>query len=171
VSLDFIEGLPLSGHANCILVLIDNFSKYGHFIALKHPFTAAGIARIFLDQIYRLHGMSTAIISDRDKIFISHLWQELFRLDNVKLLMSSSNHPQTDGQTKRVNQCLETSLHCFVHACPKLWVKWLALAEYWYNTSLHSSLGRSPFEVLYGHLPRHFGLQPDDSCQVLELDS
>jgi hypothetical protein len=58
-----------------------------------------------------------------------------------------------------------------VHACLKQWSKWLALAEYWYNISLHSALGQSPFEVLYDHSPRHFGLQPEDSCQVQELDS
>lgn len=67
-------------------------------------------------------------------------------------------HPQSDGQTERVNQCLETFLRCFVHACPKKWKEWLSLAEFWYNTGLHCALGVTPFEVLYGHKPRHFGL-------------
>jgi hypothetical protein len=75
--------------------------------------------------------------------------------------MSSSYHPQTDGQYERLNQCLETFLHYSVHSCPKQWNKWLAIAEFWYNTSFHSSLGRTPFEALYGYVPRQFGLSSD----------
>jgi hypothetical protein len=96
--------------------------------------------------------MPAAIISDRDKVLTSRFWQELFKLAKVTLQMSSSYHPQTE----RVNQCLKTYLHCFVHVCPKQWIKWLALAEFWYNTSYHSALGHSPFEVLYAQKPRHF---------------
>ena len=62
----------------------------------------------------------------------------------TKLCMSSAYHPQSDGQTERVNQCLEAFLRCFVHSCPKQWLRWISLAKYWYNTSLHSSLNRSP---------------------------
>jgi hypothetical protein len=63
-------------------------------------------------------------------------------------MMSSSYHSQTDGQTERLNQCLEGFLRCTVHSCPRQWHKWLPVAEYWYNTTIHSSLGKSPFEVL-----------------------
>lgn len=87
----------------------------------------------------------------------------------TQLRLSSSYHPQTDGQTERVNQCLETFLRCFVHACPSQWSRWLALAEYWYNTSFHSALGTTPFEVLYGHKPRYFGLSANAACQSTEL--
>jgi hypothetical protein len=84
--------------------------------------------------------------------------------------MSSSYHPQTDGQTERPNQCLETYLRCLVHAKPKEWAKWLPLAMYWYNTSFHSALGRSPFEVLYGRQPRHFGFQQTEPTGHTDLD-
>ena len=115
--------------------------------------------------------MPLAMISDRDKIFTSQLWQELFSLAGVKLQMSTAYHPQTDGQTERVNQCMETFLRCFVHACPHRWFHWIHLAEFWYNTSWHSSLGRSPFEVLYGHAPRTFGIDPAMACPSSDLDS
>lgn len=87
----------------------------------------------------------------------------------VKLQMSSTYHPQTDGQTERVNQCMETFLCFFVQACPKQWIHWLHLAEYWYNTSWHSALNRSPSQVLYGRSPRSLGIEPADSCDVPEL--
>ncbi|RLN40591.1 hypothetical protein C2845_PM01G22500 [Panicum miliaceum] len=93
VSLDFIEGLPNSHNKSVIMVVIDKFSKYAHFLPLAHPFTALQVAQLYLSQIYRLHGLPTAIISDRDRVFTSTVWQELFRLSDIKLLMSSSYHP------------------------------------------------------------------------------
>jgi hypothetical protein len=127
------------------------------------------VAKLFLSHVYKLHGMPTAIVSDRDRIFTSNLWHELFRLAKVYLCMSTAYHPQSDGQSERVNQCLETFLRCYVHACPRQWSSWLDLAEFWYNTSLHSAHGRSPFEVLYGFAPRQFGLNAADDPLVSEL--
>jgi hypothetical protein len=153
LSLDFVEGLPKSNGHDVILVVIDKLTKYGHFIPLKHPFTATQVAQLFLDNVYNLHGLPQCIISDRDKIFTSALWKELFCLIDTKLMMSSAYHPQTDGQTKRLNQCLESYLRCTVHACPNKWFRWLPLAEFWYNTAFHTAIGRTPFEALYGHPP------------------
>lgn len=73
--------------------------------------------------------------------------------------MSSARHPQTDGQSEKLNQCIETFLHCMVHACPKKWSDWLALAEYWYNTAHHSAINTTPFFALYGYHPRHLGVE------------
>jgi hypothetical protein len=150
ISMDFVEGLLKSGAANAILVVVDKFSKFAHFIPMRHPFTDATVAKLFMDVVYRYHGMPKSIVSVRDRIFLSKFWQELCSLAGVFLRMSSSYHPQTDGQTERVNQCMETYLCCFVHACPTKWIHWLFLAEFWYNTSFHSAIQRSPFEVLYG---------------------
>jgi hypothetical protein len=171
ISMDFIEGLPSSKGYNCILVVVDKFSKYAHFIALAHPFTALQVAKVFVDQVYRLHGLPSAIISDRDKVFTSALWKELFRMTQTDLLMSTAYHPQTDGQTERVNQCLEGYLRCAVHACPTKWKDWLPLAEFWYNSSYHSSLNKTPFEVLYGNEPRHFGIDHTQDCAVPDLET
>lgn len=113
--------------------------------------------------------MPQSIVSDRGKIFTSTFWQHLFALTNTQLCMSSAYHPQSDGQTERVNQCLETFLRCLVHAFPQQRKKWLALAKFWYNTSWHSAINKSPFEVLYGHSPRHFGVTNDKVCPVPEL--
>jgi hypothetical protein len=147
---------------------VDTFSKYGHFLPLKHPFTAASVAKTFHNQVYRLHGLPLSIISDRDRIFTSKLWRELFRLADVQLCMSSAY--QSDGHTERVNQCLETFLRCFVHMCPRSWSQWIALAEFWYNTSTHSATDKSPFLVLYGHEPRHFGISSEFAVPVADLD-
>ena len=170
VSMDFIEGLPSSNKQDVILVVIGKFSKYAHFMALSHPFTALQVAQSYMNNVYKLHGLPAAIISDRDRIFTSSVWQELFKLTDTQLLMSSSYHPQTDGQTERLNQCIEAFLRCTVHACPKQWSKWLPLAEFWYNSNYHSALGHTPLEVLYGHQPLHFGIGTPSACSVPELD-
>lgn len=171
ISMDFIEGLPRSGRFNCILVVVDKFSRYAHFIPLSHPFTAATVASTFMENVYKLHGPPEQIISDRDRIFNSLFWRQLFQLTGTILSMSSSYHPETDGQTERVNQCLEGYLRCFAHACPTKWLQWLALAEFWYNTSMHSALGKSPFEVLYGRTPRQLGISPNSTCSVPDLQN
>lgn len=138
-------------------MVIDKFTKFAKFIPLSHPFSALTVAQAFLTNVYEVFGMPKVIISDRDRIFTSALWQELFKLADVKLNMSSSYHPQTDGQTERLNQCVETYLRCAVHACPTKWSQWLPQAQHWYNTAFHTSLGKSPYEVLFARKPTHFG--------------
>lgn len=147
VCMDFIEGLPKSQKLDTIMVIIDKYTKYAHFVPLVHPFSALTVAQAYLDSVYKLHGLPQGIVSDRDKIFTSAIWKELFRLSDTQLMMSSSYHPQTDGQSERLNQCLEVFLRCAVNACPRQWKKWLSVAELWYNTNYHSALGRSPSSV------------------------
>jgi hypothetical protein len=95
--MDFVEGLPRSSSANTLLVVVDKLSKYAHFIPMRHPFSTADVARLFMDNIYRSHGMPLAIISDRDHIFTSAFWKNLFSLSRTTLHMSTAYHPQTDG--------------------------------------------------------------------------
>jgi transposase InsO family protein len=145
LSMDFIEGLPKSQGYNVILIVVDRLSKYAHFIALKHPYTAHSIAQTFMDNIVKLHGLPNSIVTDRDTVFLSAFWKELFKLYKVNLQFSTAYHPQSDGQTERVNQYLEMYLRCVVHDSPTTWKTWLSLAELWYNSSLHTAIGCSPF--------------------------
>ncbi|GJP50048.1 hypothetical protein CLOM_g9197, partial [Closterium sp. NIES-68] len=109
VSLDFIIGLPptSSGH-DAILVVIDKFSKMGHFIPTHTTARTEETAQLFVRHIISQHGIPTTLISDRDPKFTSKFWKELMSLLGTKLAMSSAYHPQTDGQTERLNQIVET---------------------------------------------------------------
>jgi transposase InsO family protein len=160
ITMDFVEGLPLSEGADVILVVVDRFTKVAHFLPLRHPYTAPQVARVFIDGIVKLHGMPKTITSDRDTIFTSHFWKQLFKALGTKLNYTTAYHPQTDGQSERVNQCLEMFLRCMVQEDPKQWRRWLPLAEFWYNTTVHTSIGCSPFKALYGHEP-NLGAMPD----------
>lgn len=117
MSLDFIEGLLRSEGFNSILVMVDLFSKYAHFVGLRHPFTVASIAKVFFQAVYKLHGMPSALVFDRGKIFTSNLGRELFKLAKVELHMSTAYHPQSDGQTEHVNQMSGNILEV-LHSCP-----------------------------------------------------
>ena len=98
IALDFIEGFPRVGGKSVVLAVVDHFSKYAHFIALGHPYTAISVAMAFLDNIVRLHGILCSIVSDRDSVFNSAFWGELFKLAGVSLRMSTAFHPQTHGE-------------------------------------------------------------------------
>ncbi|PNX92555.1 retrotransposon-related protein, partial [Trifolium pratense] len=153
LSLDFITGLPKSKGFEAILVVVDRLSKYSHFLLLKHPYTAKSVAELFVKEIVRLHGVPLSIISDRDPLFVSHFWMELFKLQGTQLKMSSAYHPETDGQTEVTNRGLESYLRCFASEQPKTWSHWISWAEFWYNSSYHISIGKTPFEVVYGRTP------------------
>ena len=145
ISMDFVEGLPKSSGKDVIMVVVDRLTKYSHFIALVHPFAVSTVAAAYLDHVFKLHGNPSTIVSDRGPVFTSRFWQDLFKLQGMAIHLSSSYHPQTDGQTEVVNKCLEGYLRCVAGQYPHTWCKLLSLAEYWYNTNYHSSLELTPF--------------------------
>lgn len=158
ISIDFIEGLPVSQGKSVIFVAVDRLSKHAHFMALSYLFTTVSVAQTFFDNVFKLHGFPRSIVSDRDRVFLSKFWKELFALQQVELLMSTAYHPQTDGQTEAVNKCVETYLRYMTGDQPKQWYRWLPLVESWYNTTYYSSTGVTPFEVVcsqspYLHIP------------------
>jgi hypothetical protein len=147
--MDFIVELPKLSNKSVSMVVIDHVSKYVHLYFLKHPFTASMVAQIFMDQVFKIHGMPYSIVSDRDPTFISNFWQEYFRLQGTQLHLDTTYHPQTNGQTEVVNKCLETYLSCFASERKNQWAQWLPLSKWWYNTSYHTTTHMTPFEGGY----------------------
>jgi hypothetical protein len=147
--MDFIEGLPrVNGKIG--LTITDRFLKVVHFIPLSHPYTATTVARTFFDEVVRLHGILSSIFSDRDPVFTSSFWRELFALSGVKLNLSSAFHPQSDGQAEATNKIIGMYLRCLSGDRPRDWLRWLPWAEFCYNSAYQSSLHTSPFQVVYG---------------------
>jgi hypothetical protein len=122
ISMEFIVGLPKVGNKSVIMVVVNPLSKYANFCALPHPFMPSMVAQFFIDNIFKQHGMPTSIVSDRDATFTSTFWQELFKLQGMQLNMSTTYHPQMDGQKEFMNKCLETYLHSFSLDKPHQWV-------------------------------------------------
>lgn len=150
ITMDFIGGLPRSQGVDTILVVVDQLSKYAHFLSLSHPFMAKKVAELFVCEIVRLHGIPCSIVTDRD---LSLFWRELFRMQGTKLNRSSAYHPEYDCQTEVVNRGLEVYVCCFASDQPHLWLHHLPWAVFWFNTNYNVSTRHSPFHVLYDRDP------------------
>lgn len=142
--MDFVKVLPMSKGKSTILVVVDRLTEYGHFIALSHPFTELAVAKEYLIQIYNVHGIPKSIVSKRDRIFLSNFLQELFRHLGSKLQLSTTYHPQIDGQIEILNKCFEGYFRCMTSEKLSNWVTWLSLAEWWYNNTYHSTIKITP---------------------------
>lgn len=170
VTMDFITGLPTSRGQAVIMVVVDRLTKYVHFGTLPDHFNATKAAQVFADIVVKHHGFPATIVSDRDPIFISRFWEELFALSGTTLKRSTAYHPQTDGQTEVMNRSLEQYLRAFTHAKPTNWTAYLGWAEFCANTSYHSSIKMTPFQALYGRAPPILPPYSRDKTSVQALD-
>jgi hypothetical protein len=152
--MDFITDLPKVNGYDQIWVIVDRFTKMAHFIPLKNR-VAHTLALAFIREIWRLHGLPMGVVSDRDTVFTSKLWSEIMRLLDISQDMSTAYHPQTDGQTERVNQVLEQYLRTYCSWDQKNWVELLPYAEFCYNNTVHSSTKMTPFYANFGYHPGH----------------
>jgi hypothetical protein len=152
--MDFIVELPRSDDYTQVWVVVDRFTKMAHFIPLPTQASAKDLAVSFLREIWKLHGLPEEIISDRDTKFTSKFWSSLMTLLSITQRLSTAFHPETDGQTERVNQSLEQYLRMFCNYSQDNWVELLPLAEFAYNNSVTSAIGMSPFYANYGYNPQ-----------------
>lgn len=153
MSLDFVTGLlPVNGHA-VIIVVVDRLSKYCHIGSLPTSYSATTVADYFVKNIIRLHGIPKKMVSDRDKVFLSKFWQEVFKKSGTTLSMSTAYHMESNGQTEIVNKTIEVYLRVEIHSNLRTWIDLLPWAELWYNITYHYSADTSPFEIVYGRPP------------------
>jgi transposase InsO family protein len=149
--MDFITGLPrMSKQHDSIMVVVEKLTKSAHLILLKTTHKAGDVTDIFLKEVAYLHEIPKTIVSDRDPKFTSNFWKELFKGFRTNLNFSTTYHPESNGQTKRVNRVIEHMMRMYVMDKPSRWEDYLHLVEFAYNNGYHASLKMSPFEALYG---------------------
>ncbi|KAL0536802.1 hypothetical protein IC582_025764 [Cucumis melo] len=151
VSMDFITGLPRTLRGFTVIwVVVDRLTKSAHFVPGKSTYTASKWAQLYMSEIVRLHGVPVSIVSDRDARFTSKFWKGLQTAMGTRLDFSTAFHPQTNGQTERLNQVLEDMLRACALEFPGSWDSHLHLMEFAYNNSYQATIGMAPFEALYG---------------------
>ena len=149
--MDFIIGLPRTKYGyDSIWLVVDQLTKVAHFIPVKTTYTSAKLAQLYMSRIISLHGVPKGIVSDRGTQFTSHCWRQLHESLGTRLEFSTVFHPQTDGQTERVNQILEDMLRACALDYGSSWDENLPYAEFSYNNGYQASTGMSPFKALYG---------------------
>jgi hypothetical protein len=166
-SVDLIVELPDSHGFNTTMVVVDSVTKRGHFIPTHTTVTTLGGARLYLQHVWKLHGLPRLMVSDHGPQFVAEFMHELYCLLGIKISASMAYHPQSDGQTERVNQELEQYIRFFVNERQDDWDTLLPLAEFAYNNHTHSTMQHTPFFVDTGR-PPHMGFEPHQPPSKVE---
>ncbi|KAK4394459.1 Transposon Ty3-I Gag-Pol polyprotein [Sesamum angolense] len=166
VSMDYISGLPKVGDLGSIIIVVDRLSKYATFIASPKHVTTEGTVHLFFKLVVKYWGLAKDIVSDRDSRFTGVFWTELFKLLGSKLSMSSSYHPQSNGQTECFNSMLEEYLRHFVRGTQKNWVKLLDAAQLCFNAQKSSPPTRALLKLLLGNNRSPSHSQLPTKCEI-----
>ena len=151
VTMDFVTHLPQTPRRHdAVWVIVDRLTKSAHFLAMRMTFTLEGLCRLYIREIVWLHGEPVSIVLDRDPRFTAHFWKSFQKAMGTRLTMSTTFHPQTDGQLERTIQVLEDMLRACVLDHKDSWEEHLPLVEFAYNNSYHASIQMAPYEALYG---------------------
>jgi len=150
ISVDFITKLPMSKGHDSILVICDRFLKMSHFVVMTEKTTVEGLARLFRNNVWKLHGLPESVILDREPQFAAGLTKELNKMLEIETKLSTAYHPETDGQTERTNQELEQYLRIYINHRQNNWSEWLVTAEFTFNNKVHTAMKMSLFQVNYG---------------------
>lgn len=171
ISVDFIVGLPPSLGYNSICVFVCRLIKRAIFVRCQDTITSEELAQIYLDNVFRPYGLATSIVSDRGPQFISRFWRAFCDSLGISVLLSTSHHPETDGQTERTNQVLEQFLRIYSNYHQNNWAEMLPLAEFSFNNSVNASTKFTPFFSHFGFHPRSDAFSRSIDSPVDLLDS
>ena len=162
-----IAELPESEEKDAVMVVVDSVTKHSHFVDMVTTLSTAGTARLYVQHIWKHHGLPKKVVSNKGPQFVVEFMKELYWLLGIKLAATTAYHPQGDGQTERINQELEQYLQLFVNQRQDDWVGLLPFMEFQYNNHVHSATQQPPFFLDTGQAP-HMGFEPGQRRSHLE---